>query len=213
MLKVIGAGLARTGTTSLKLALEHLLGGPAYHWREMVRNPDHIAIWQDAIRGCHPSWNDFLSSYIAAVSVPSAAFWRELADASPDALIILSTRADAEQWWESMSSTLLVANRTPPASSGIPAAALSEMAADLWQTRIGAGNMRDKEAMIAAYHRHNEMVCRHAPPERLLAWRPEQGWGPIAARLGMSVPAEPFPRENTRQQFRAAGSRPAAASA
>jgi hypothetical protein len=179
----------------------------------MVRSPEHIDVWHDAIRGRHPSWNDFLNSYVAAVSVPSSAFWQELADANPDALIILSTRADTEQWWESMSSTLLVPNRTPPASSGIPAAALSEMAADLWEIRIGAGNMRNKEAMIAAYHRHNEMVRRQAPPERLLDWQPAQGWGPIAARLEMPVPAEPFPRENTREQFRAAGSRPAAAPA
>lgn len=209
MLRVIGAGLARTGTTSLKLALEQLLQRPAYHWREMVANPEHITVWHEAVRGRAPDWNMFLQAYGAAVSVPSSAFWQELADASPGALIILSTRDDPEEWWESISTTLLDPHRAPPARPGIPVAALTAMAADLWQVRIGAGNMRDKKAMIAAYRRHNEAVRAQAPPERLLDWRPSQGWAPIAARLGMPVPAEPFPRENTREQFRAAGSRPA----
>ena len=205
MLRVIGAGLARTGTTSLKLALEHVLGRPAYHWREMVGNPEHIPVWHEAIRGRAPAWSTFLSSYGAAVSIPASAFWQELAADNPGALIILSTRDDPEQWWESMNSTLLNPHRAP-ARPEIPVAALTELAADLWQLRLGAGNMRDKKAMIAAYHRHNEAVRAQAPPGRLLEWRPAQGWAPIAVRLGIPVPTGPFPRENTREQFRAAAS-------
>ncbi|MEV2196562.1 sulfotransferase family protein [Streptomyces phaeochromogenes] len=201
-LQVIGAGLARTGTTSLKLALTQLLQRPTYHWREMVGQPGHVAAWHAAVHGRPPAWSELLEPYGAAVSVPASAFWQELADTSPEALVLLSTRDDPEQWWESLNDTLLTRFRAP-APGGSPMALVSEMATDLWQSRIGAGDMNDKKAMIAAYERHNEAVRTHAAPERLLEWRPSDGWAPIAAALDMPVPDIPFPRENTRAQFRA----------
>jgi hypothetical protein len=201
-LRVIGAGLARTGTTSLKLALEQLLQRPVYHWREMIGRPEHVGAWHEAIHGRPPAWSELLEPYGAAVSVPASAFWQELADANPEALIILSTRDDPERWWESLNGTLLTRFRLP-APPGSPMALAGEMATDLWQSRIGAGDINDKKAMIAAYERHNEAVRAHAAPERLLDWRPSDGWEPIATALGMPVPATPFPWENTQAQFHA----------
>jgi hypothetical protein len=201
-LRVIGAGLARTGTTSLKLALEQLLQQPVYHWREMISQPDHVGVWHQAIRGRAPAWSEFLEPYGAAVSVPASAFWQQLAAANPDALIVLSTRDDSERWWESLNDTLLTRFRNP-VPPGSPMALTSEMATDLWQSRIGAGDINDKKAMITAYERHNDAVRAQADPERLLEWRPSDGWAPIATVLGMPVPDTPFPRENTRAQFRA----------
>lgn len=199
-LQVIGAGLARTGTTSLKLALEHLLACPVYHFQEMAARPEDVTVWHEAAHGRPPAWSAFLGSYGAAVSMPASAFWQELAAANPDALIVLSTREDPEKWWESVSATLLENIRAPASPPGIAEAAI-EMAVDLWRVRLGVENMRDKKAMIAAYHRHNEAVRAQAPQERLLDWRPSDGWAPIAAGLGMPVPAEPFPWANTADQF------------
>src|SRR6185503_3628270 len=84
-LRVIGAGLGRTGTHSLKVALEELLGGPCYHVVEVFGRPDHIDVWQRAIDGEMPDWPAFLSDYRAAVDWPVAAFWRETTEAFPDA--------------------------------------------------------------------------------------------------------------------------------
>jgi len=203
-LRVVGAGLARTGTASLKLALERLLGGPCYHMIDVWAQPDHIAIWHGAVGGQMPDWNSFLAGYRAAVDLPASAFWRELAAASPQALILLSVRDSPAQWWDSMSHTIVASVGAGP-MPGTPYAEFAAMAADLWVTRFGLADrscMSDRAAMIAAYQRHNDTVRAEAPPGRLLEWRPADGWAPLAAALGVPVPGEPFPRVNTRSQFR-----------
>ena len=204
-LKVVGAGLARTGTASLKLALEHLLGGPCYHMLEVFANPGHIPVWHRAAHGQLPSWNSFLDGYRAAVDLPASAFWQELAAASPGALILLSVRDTAEQWWDSASQTVFDPSRlSPPA--GTPIADFRAMVADIWRQRVAECDLTDKTAMIAGYQRHNDTVRAQAPPRRLLEWRPGDGWAPIAAALRLPVPDSPFPKVNTRAQFRAQAS-------
>jgi Sulfotransferase domain len=209
-LRVIGAGLARTGTTSLKLALEHLLGGPCYHMFELVARPEDVPIWHQAACDQAPTWPEFLDGYAAAVDLPAAAFWRELAAASPDALILLSVRDCAGQWWDSFSQT--IGSQPPPAlPPHVLAAGFTDMITATL-ARIGMTNPASKDAMIAAYERHNQAVRDLAPPGRLLEWRPADGWAPLANALGLPVPARPFPEANTRAEFRAkflAGATPA----
>src|SRR6266487_3562583 len=200
-LRVIGAGLARTGTMSLKLALEELLGRPCYHMFEVFARSAHIAVWHDASRGRLPDWRPFLTGYGAAVDLPASAYWRELASAYPDALIILSVRESPGLWWDSVSQTLFSRSR-PAAPKGSPLSALAAMVADLWQARLGAPDLFDKDTMIAAYLRHNQAVREQAPPERFLEWQAADGWAPIAGALGLPVPAKPFPHANSRAQFR-----------
>ncbi len=83
-LRVIGAGLGRTGTNSLKLALEQLLGGRCYHMSEVVERPGDVPVWHAAIRGDRPDWSAFPAGYEAAVDWPVCAFWRELAEAESE---------------------------------------------------------------------------------------------------------------------------------
>ena len=201
-LKVVGAGLARTGTASLKLALEELLGGPCYHMLEVFANPGHIPVWHRAALGQPPGWDSFLDGYRAAVDLPASAFWQELAAASPGALILLSVRETAGQWWDSASQTVFDPSRlSPPA--GTPVAEFRAMVDDIWAQRVAECDLTDKTAMIAAYERHNDTVRAQAPPGRLLEWRPGDGWEPIAATLRLPVPDSPFPKVNTRAEFRA----------
>jgi Sulfotransferase domain len=200
-LKVVGAGLARTGTASLKLALEQLLGGPCYHMLEVFAHPAHIPVWHRAAHGQLPSWDSFLDGYRAAVDLPASAFWQELAAASPGALILLSVRDTAEQWWDSASHTVFDPSRTSP-PAGTPLASLMAMVNDIWRQRVADCDLTDKTAMISGYQRHNDMVRAQAPPQRLLEWRPGDGWAPIAAALRLPVPDSPFPKVNTRAQFR-----------
>ena len=105
-LKVVGAGLGRTGTMSLKAALEQLLGGPCYHMIEVFEHPEHVAIWNRAMRGEPVDWSEIYAEYVATVDYPNAAVWEQLAAAYPDALVLLSSR-DAEGWWTSASNTIL----------------------------------------------------------------------------------------------------------
>src|SRR5579863_6443630 len=107
-LQVVGAGLGRTGTTSLKQALELLLGGPCYHMFEVRERPDDPDAWGDAYEGRPPAWDQFFEGYRATLDWPAAPFWPEISTAFPEALIILSVR-DADDWWKSASSTIFVA--------------------------------------------------------------------------------------------------------
>ena len=108
-LKVVGAGLGRTGTHSLKVALEQLLGGPCYHMIEVFGHPEHVDVWRRAAEGETVDWSVFPEDYVASVDWPGGAFWREMADANPDAIILLSSRTSADAWYQSASDTIFQA--------------------------------------------------------------------------------------------------------
>src|SRR4051812_46884347 len=105
-MRIVGAGLGRTGTHSLKLAIERLTGAPCYHMIEVFGHPEHLPIWRDAATGTEPDWARLLDGYEAIVDWPGASFWREMSVAFPDAKILLSTRTDGETWWRSASKTI-----------------------------------------------------------------------------------------------------------
>jgi hypothetical protein len=196
-IRVVGAGVGRTGTHSLKLALEQLLGGRCYHMVEVLGRPDDVAVWHRAMLGDQPDWPTFLSDYEATVDWPGAAVWRELSDAFPDAIVLLSVRADADAWWRSADRTIFEALRKEPPPE---MAAWHEMTKAMF-TRFGAGPT-DAEPAKAAYERHNRDVRAAIAPERLVEWRAEDGWAPLCAALGVAVPDEPFPVTNTTADFR-----------
>jgi hypothetical protein len=201
-LRVVGAGLGRTGTASLKQALEVLLDGRCYHMLEVMERQGDVAVWASALRGEPVDWRGFLSEYVATVDWPACSFWRELAEANPQAVVLLSTRDSPEQWWASMERTIV-----PTLKSRVPAdqpelARHREMVRALLRERFVAG-WDSPAAAMAAYERHAEEVRRLATPRRLLEWRPGDGWEPICRALGTSVPDAPFPHENTTAAFRA----------
>src|SRR5690242_13736078 len=106
-MRVLGAGLPRTGTTSLSAALQVVLGGRCYHMHEVFKHLEHVPAWRAATDGQPPDWHEFFRGYTAAVDWPASAFWRELMTAFPNAVVVLSVRADAETWWQSVAATVL----------------------------------------------------------------------------------------------------------
>jgi len=202
-LRVIGAGVGRTGTHSLKLALEHLLEGPCYHMVEVFERPDDIPQWHGVAEGRNPDWHELLAGYVAAVDWPAAACWSELAAANPDALVLLSVR-DPDDWWRSADRTIFVHCRQPPPPDPVIEAQLA-MATDLIADRFfdDARAFDDRELAVAAFERWNDHVRATVPAERLVEWRPGDGWDPLCAALGVPVPAEPYPHTNTTEEFRA----------
>ena len=194
MLKVIGAGVGRTGTHSLKLALEQLLGGRCHHMVEVFAHPEQIPTWTDAIEGRPVDWAALMEGYTSQVDWPGASFWRELLAANPDALVLLSVR-DPVEWYKSASNTIFPGMQD---GSGNPwAASLRRLMAERFSDHFD-----NPDEMIAAYRRHNDAVRAAVPPAQLLEWAPSDGWEPICARLGVPVPAEPFPLTNTTPEFR-----------
>lgn len=197
-LAIVGAGVGRTGTHSLKLALERLLGGTCHHMIEVVLGPGQLPAWTAIARGEPADWHAVLDGYVASCDFPSACYWPELAAAYPDALVLLSVRESAEAWYRSASRTIFEAMRARSAEG------------DEWMTAfVGvlaerfSADFEDEAAMVEAYERHNAAVRAGVPAERLFEWQPGDGWAPICERLGVPVPDEPFPVTNSTDEFRA----------
>lgn len=199
-LRVVGAGLGRTGTHSLKLALEQLLGGPCYHMLEVFGRPDDVPRWQRAVDGDPmpvEQWDEIFDGYVAAVDWPAAAWWKPISEVYPGSIILLSTRSSADAWYQSATDTIFHVMR-----SGGPAD-------DAWNRMVTGmlgqftADVNDPAASKAAYERHNADVRATVPPARLVDWQPGDGWEPICAALDIPVPDAPFPHVNTTDDFRA----------
>jgi hypothetical protein len=193
-LRVVGAGLGRTGTKSLQLALQRLLDAPCYHMAEVFEHRDHIPLWEQAGLSAEPNLDPILDGYRATVDWPGAGFWRELAAANPGAVILLSVRRDAETWWRSAENTIFDGLRR-----GIPPPEFLAM----WRavTQRSSFEGLDHDTAVAFYERHNADVRATADPARLLEWQPGDGWQPICDALGVDTPDEPFPHANTTEEF------------
>jgi Sulfotransferase domain len=196
-LRVVGAGLGRTGTHSLKLALEQLLGAPCYHMLEVFGRPQDVPLWQRAVDGDAVPWDDIFGGYSAAVDWPASAFWKPMSEAYPDAVILLSTRSSSDAWYKSANDTIFEAMR----HGGPGDDAWSRMVTGMLHRFTP--DLSDAAATKAAYERHNADVRATAAPERLVDWQPGDGWQPICDALDVPVPDTPFPHVNTTADFRA----------
>lgn len=202
-LQVIGAGFGRTGTLSLKGALETLGMGPCYHMVEVIANPSHVAPWRAATRGDPVDWDALFAGYGATVDWPACAFWRELLAHWPDAKVILTVR-DPQRWHRSVMQTIyhaLTAELPPDAPQTLREH--RRMIQELVLERTFDGRLEDPDHAIAVYERHNAQVRREVPPERLLVFEVAEGWAPLCRFLGRPEPSEPFPRVNSGDEFRA----------
>ena len=199
-IRLIGAGLGRTGTNSLKLALERLLGGTCHHMFEVFAHPDEIPAWQRAMQGEPVDFVALLDGYEAIVDYPGAAVWRELAHAFPDAPVLLSTRSSSQVWWDSASATILPSTQRSPSDD--VQAAHKEMARQLFAKSLGDVDLSDEDGVKAAYDAHNAAVRAAIAPERLFEYQPGDGWAPLCAALRLPEPDESFPHTNTREEFR-----------
>lgn len=200
-LSIIGAGLGRTGTLSLKAALEKLGFGPCYHMVEIMENRhDHPPQWQKFSAGERNDWDSIFEGYGSTVDWPACYFWRELADYYPEAKVILSVR-DAEAWYQSMRKTLIsfMSGPLPPVELGVIHTQLI-MANDIIKKRTFDDKLDNKEHVIRTFEAHNRLVQQTLSAERVLVFNVAEGWQPLCEFLGTAVPDEPFPRVNDTQQ-------------
>ena len=195
-LNIVGAGLGRTGTTSLQEALGIVLEGPVFHIGAVFANLDSVPTWQAAVAGAPTDWNTVLAGYRATLDWPAVTCWRYIAAANPKAFVLLSTRSSAEEWWNSVSKTLFaVLDRDFPPHL-LPMRALNEAMFERFTPKF-----RDRGAAMAAYDAHNAAVRAEVPGDQLIDWQPRDGWEPICSALGTPVPHIPFPHANTSDDF------------
>ena len=193
-LDVIGAGLGRTGTHSLKLALERLGFGPCHHMMELMGNDEQTRMWRAHVRGESPGWEALYSGYRSALDWPTAHYWRELSETYPDAKMLLTVR-DPEKWHRSVVATIAkgMTSSNDPESIGVKLVA----------NQVFGGRIQDRDHAISVYEAHNAAVKAAFGPERLLIYEVSEGWEPLCAHLDVPVPDEPFPLTNTTADFRA----------
>jgi hypothetical protein len=194
-LKVIGAGLGRTGTLSLKLALEHLGFGPCYHMLEVMSAPEtRLPQWIQVVRG-NPDWDAIFDGFQSSVDYPTCTYWREQAKQFPDAKVVLSTR-DPESWFNSVHSTIL----SPESVAGLKEGPLAEFMEGAIFRSFGDG-INDRDFMVNYFRNWEASVIAALPPERLLVHRSADGWEPLCAFLGVPIPDQPYPRVNSTEDL------------
>jgi hypothetical protein len=199
-LAVLGIGLGRTGTASLKIALEQLGFGPCHHMLELFSRPGDSARWQARARGEPVGWDELLGGFRSTVDWPSVWFWRELVRDFPDAKVILTVR-DPERWYDSISNTIFKALEQPLPEHDLAARGQRIMAKDIIVERHFDDRPLDKAHVLARYAEHNAEVQRSVPAARLLTYDVAEGWAPLCAFLGVPVPDAPFPTVNRRDDF------------
>jgi hypothetical protein len=215
-MKVIGAGYGRTGTMSLKAALEEIGQGPTFHMIDLIREPERLPDWQAAADGEKVDWTRVLAGYESTVDWPGCTFWRDMVETWPDAPVLLNVR-DPEAWYRSCLDSIHAAKGMGLAgelgggSEQPPSVEVMQFINGMiWQGTFG-GRFEDKDHAIEVFHRHVADIKAAVPADRLLVYDISEGWEPLCAFLGVEVPDHPMPHLNDTASFRAMFGMPALA--
>ena len=200
-IKVIGVGYARTGTLSLKTALDQL-GFRCYHMFELFNRPADAPLWLRAYNGENRQhlFKKIFADYEATVDFPSISFCRDLLDQYPDAKVILTVR-DSDSWCESFQNTINKFHQSVSYLIGlyVKNPALFKIVNKSLISPL-ARHFSNKQHIIQVYEEHNAEMLKYVSPERLLIYRVEQGWKPLCDFLNVPTPGNtPFPRMNDRE--------------
>jgi Sulfotransferase domain len=214
--KVIGAGFGRTGTMSLKAALERLGANPCFHMIDIIRDPSNLHYWQAAAEGEKVDWKEALAGWEGSVDWPGCTFYKEHMETWPDAPVLLSVR-DPESWYKSVANSIHAAKEMAmrgelePPEENPPSPEVMQMINGLIWNGTFHGRFEEKDYALKVFDDHIEEVKRTVPPERLVIYEIKQGWGPLAEMMGVDVPDEEFPHLNDTESFRQMFGMPAVA--
>jgi len=205
--KVIGAGFGRTGTMSLKAALEQLGFGPSFHMIDVARQPELLPGWQAAADGEDVDWAQMLAGWESTVDWPACTFWEQISATFPQARVLLSVR-DPEEWYASCMKSIHASAKA--ASRGeleggsveVSPEAMKMINRLIWEGTF-KGRFADKDFAIGIYEAHNEDVKSKVEPDNLLVYEVKEGWQPLCDFLQVPVPDRPMPHLNDAASFRA----------
>jgi len=211
-LKIIGAGFGRTGTHSLKLALEELGFDRCYHMDNLImETPEDVSYWMDARDGRPVNWDKLFDGFQSAVDIPTFLFYKELMQKYPEAKVILTVR-NPESWYKSFNDTIIHQSkpnvgRMLRTSVRLPFDKKLRQRLNLFKYVGGAikrffpNGFQDKEAAIKFFNEWNQGVIATVPKEKLLVYEVKEGWEPLCKFMNVPIPQKPFPHSNTTQEF------------
>jgi len=199
-LSVINAGFGRTGTMSIKIALEKLGFGPCHHMEEVFKNPTQLPYWQKAANGEVMDWDEVFQGYSSAVDWPSGHYWRELAEFYPESKVLLSVRP-AEHWWSSYSETIKKLLEIRDEIPDEHPRSILNMANQIITQQTFNGSAAHKDQVLAAYQKRIDEVKAAIPADRLLIFQVSEGWTPLCEFLKVPIPEADFPRSNAKVEF------------
>ena len=211
-LLVIGSGVGRTGTHSLKLALEQLGFGKCFHMAELFQHPEKIIHFKKADKDEAVDWDKLFEGYKSAVDYPVARYYKQLIAAYPQAKIIHTIR-DADSWYQSAMETIFWASKPSPSrifslllrmpfnSTVRKRLPVLQYTGSMMDNIFGK-NLKDKQEVIRRYNAINEETLNYIPKDRSLVYEVKSGWEPLCNFLNIPVPSTPFPRSNTREDFK-----------
>lgn len=200
-LSVIGSGFGRTGTKSLKEALEKLGFGPCHHMYEVLDNLEQVPDWKALADGESRDLHKIYEGYNSQVDWPGAHYWKQAVAAFPDAKVVHSVRPP-EKWWASFDRTIgKLLDVYPSMDLPPPIREILDMNRKFVGDATFGGQFRDKDAAIAAFEARTAEVRATLPADRFIVFDVAEGWEPLCAFLDVPVPDEPFPHHNLRADF------------
>ena len=198
-MKLIGAGFGRSGTMSIKSALEQLGCGPCYHMKITLKRYHHMRFFMQAWAGRKVNWKKFFRRYNSVVDWPACAFYRELMNEFPDAKVLLNVR-EPESWYESMKETIFAIQ--PAFPWWFPRIVRTMHDEIIWSGSL-KGVFENREKTLEVYRQYIEDVKSTVPADRLLVYNVNEGWKPLCDYLGIPVPeGKSYPYINERKSFK-----------
>jgi hypothetical protein len=213
-IKIIGAGLPRTGTNTLKQSLEQLGHKHVYHMKELLVNPEKLHYWKTLDETGDTDWDALYEGYDGTVDFPGYPWYKEHMKRYPDAKVILTVR-DFEAWYKSVDSTVFRAGPQTPGEKMkmmgkllFSARARNVIKCIKWFKKVFfaerlQGKFGDKEFAKKFWEDHIAEVKANVPADKLLVYDVREGWGPLCKFLGVEEPAEPLPHLNKKENFKA----------
>ena len=211
-IRVIGAGFPRTGTTTLKKALEQLGYDETYHFKDLIAKPKKLKYWKELEHDGQTDFETLFDGYQATVDFPGYPYYKILLQKYPNAKVVL-TKRDFESWYESTSKTIWKAG---PQTVLAKVALLSKMIFSeslrdtfkcikfMRSTYLGkqfGSNFASKSNAETVFFNHIKEVSEYVPKEQLLVYEVAEGWQPLCDFLNVDIPNEPFPHLNKKEHF------------
>ncbi len=211
-IKVLGTGLGRTGTMSLKMALEHLEGGKCFHMVELMKEPHRLPYLKKRTKEGKVDWESLFEGFNCCVDYPICLYYKELIEVYPN-LKIVHTLRDSESWYDSVKETIykgkpkngkdilrMIFNMIRSSDFRKVAPVFRFADEVIWSGQFQS-RFEDKAFAISIYERHLEEVKAFVPKENLLLFDVREGWSPLCRFLNKPVPNVPFPKTNQKVEF------------